>query len=177
MSCNLNVATINSSSYIGNSLAVINSNFTNLLSAVCAPGQLYDRSQFLSQELNTLNSRTVSLSAALLPAATKAWVLFSGSKDEANQTSVFFTNRKIYNKNNVFSVYRLDRGQYRITFEVPLETRNYLVLGTSSIAPNNNITPPTYGFVSLIPETRSSEEFDVIITNNVDPDFISIAVF
>lgn len=177
MPCNLNVATINSSSYIGNSLAIINSNFTNLLSSICAPGQLHDRSLVLSQDLDSLNTQAVNLSAALLPAATKAWVLFSGARDEANQTSVFFTNRKIYNKNNVFSVYRLERGQYRITFEIPLASRNYLVLGTSSLTPNTDIVPNTYGFVSLIPETRSSEDFDVIITNNVDPDFVSVAVF
>jgi hypothetical protein len=177
MPCTLNVATINSSSYIGNSLTVINSNFTNLLSAICAPGQLYDRSQFLSNGLDTLNIRAASLSAAILPAATQAWAHFSGNRDENNQTSVFFTNRRIYKKNNVFSVYRLAPGQYRITFETPLQTRNYLVIGSSSLAANTSLVPATYGFVSLMPETRTSEDFDIIVTNNVDPDFVSVAVF
>jgi hypothetical protein len=177
MSCPINVSTIESSSYIGNSLAIINSNFTNLKDAICAPGQLDDKTESISLSVQDLNSRTISLSSSIIPAATQAWVHFSGNKDETNQISVFFTNRKIYNKNNIFSVYRFDRGQYRITFETPLLTRNYVVIGTSSLAPNTNFTPNTYGFVSVLPGTQTQEEFDIIITNNVDPDYISLAIF
>lgn len=177
MSCPINVTTIDSSSYIGNSLAVINSNFTSLKDAICAPGQLNDKTESISLSVQDLNTRTNSLSSSIIPAATQAWVHFSGKKDETNQVSVFFTNRLIYNQNNIFSVYRLDKGQYRITFQTPLPTPNYVVIGTSSLAANTDFVPSTYGFVSVIPDTRSQEEFDIIITNNVDPDFVSIAIF
>jgi hypothetical protein len=177
MSCPINVSTIESSSYIGNSLAIINSNFTNLKDSICGDGQLNDKTESISLSVQNLNTRTNSLSSSIIPAATQAWVHFSGNKDETNQISVFFTNRKIYNKNNIFSVYRLSRGQYRATFETPLPTRNYTVIGTSSLAPNTDFTPSTYGFVSVLPGTQTQEEFDIIITNNVDPDYISLAIF
>ena len=177
MACPINVQTIDSSSYIGNSLAVINSNFIALKDAICAPGQLDETTQSISLSVQNLSTQINALSSAIIPAATQAWVHFSGNRDETNQVSVFFTNRRIYNNNNIFSVYRLDRGQYRITFATPLASRNYTVIGTSSLTPNTSFVPPTYGFVSLIPETRTNEEFDIIITNNVDPDFVSLAIF
>jgi hypothetical protein len=177
MACPLNISVIDGSSYIGNSLSIINSNFINLDTAICGTDGLNNKTINLSLSVQNLNTRTNNLSSAIIPARTQAWVHFSGTRDETNQVSVFFTNRLIYNKSNVFSIYRLERGTYRVTFETPLSTPNYIVIGSNSLAPNNSVVPPSYGFVSLISESRTREEFDIRISNNVDPDFVSLLVY
>jgi hypothetical protein len=63
----------------------------------------------------------------------RAFVNFSGSRDESNNISTANTNRLMYSNGNVSSVLRTGLGLYTVNFSVAMPNANYcVVFGTSS---------------------------------------------
>jgi hypothetical protein len=133
MSCP-NITIIDREQCIGNSLAIINDNFTSLRDGIC---DNIDRITNLESQSDQLNSSVISLSSIVVPGVAKAWVKFDGTRDTTGaSTPLGF--RFIYSKYNIeevddyFAGSTLAQGFYRIDFQNFFENTNYLVLGTSS---------------------------------------------
>ncbi len=169
MSCQV-ITTIERTEYIGNSLSIINSNFNNLNFEICRQQTAIDSINLSAQNLNT---DILSISSVLVPGAAQAYVKFNGTRDETNTVSTFFTNRRIYKEFNVLSVYRLRIGDYRVTFRQPFTNSNYLAIASNS--ETNNPQTNTFGWAT--PYLFANSFVDVRISNQVDPQHVSVLVY
>lgn len=167
MSCPV-ITEIDRSEYIGNSLSVINTNFSNLNSLACDD---FTRINNLSNQVQNLNNNITNISNTLIPGAARAIVKFDGTVDTNNVISDLFTNRKIYNQYNVLSVYKKGQGDYRVRFIQPFSAVDYLVIGSCNEVINGN----NYGWVA--PYFFSEEYVDIRITNSRNPQHVSVVVF
>lgn len=143
MSCPTVTTIIDPDQCIGNSLSIINENFTNLKEGIC---NNIDRIDFLEGEVNSLTNNVNSLSSIVVPGVAKAWVKFDGSRNEQGLfTPLGF--RYTYGKYNVEGVdeyfdenENLVEGFYRIDFvENLFSETDYLILGTSSESKIGNL--------------------------------------
>ena len=131
MACTFTVKTIESTECIGNSLEKINDNFESLKGNAC---QNYNKIESLESSLTALDTQITDLSAITVPGVLKAWIKFDGTRDTSGITSTNLTNRFIYSAFNIGRVQTIDTGDYRIFFNTPFPTSNYVAVGTSSLA-------------------------------------------
>jgi len=171
MSCP-SIITILPSECIGNSLAAINSNFANLLSATCDnTGTIIP----LQQSIQQLNTLLTNISAVTVPGAAKAWVKFDGTRNVSGSIDVPLGSRFIYSSYNINSVIKKSVGDFRIQFANRLPTSNYAAVGTSqqTITTTNN-------FTWLQPYRYTSSFLEIKILSNinegVDPQNVSVVI-
>ena len=131
MACTFTVKTIESTECIGNSLEKINDNFESLKGNAC---QNYNEIEVLDSRIATLDAQITSLSAITVPGVTRAWLKFDGTRDTSGLVSSNTTNRFIYSAYNINRVQVIGAGDYRIFFNTPFPTSNYVAVGTSSLA-------------------------------------------
>lgn len=181
MSCPI-VTPIKNTECIGNSLTVINDNFTVLKDAAC---DNYSTITTLNANILALNTRITSLSGQV-PGIAKAWVKFDGTRDSSGNVSTAATNRFIYSSYNIDYVYKATTtntpttsgGDYRIYFKPNvIATANYAVVGTS----NERRGTTSYGW--LQPYTFTTSFVGVRVHPPIwpgdvtDPTHISVAIF
>ena len=130
MACTFTVKTIESTECIGNSLEKINFNFDSLEENAC---QNYNKIESLESSLTALDTQITDLSAITVPGVLKAWIKFDGTRDTSGITSTNLTNRFIYSAFNIGKVQTISTGDYRIFFNTPFPTSNYVAVGTSSL--------------------------------------------
>ena len=174
-----NIQTIAPTECIGNSLNVINTNFSNLREAICNNFQTLDTA---NTDLENLTSLVYSLSGVVTPGAARAWVKFDSTRDDSGTAASTSTNRYIYSSYNISTVYRSNlplysgKPGYRITFTTPFSLATYAVIATSSeFADGNTYTwcqPMNYtkNFVDLAIHSSPS-------TNLATPTHVSVVVF
>lgn len=132
MACPLTftVQTIDPKECIGNSLEKINTNFRDLKEYACIN---YNRIEEIDGQITTLNTQISDLSAITVPGVLRAWIKFDGTKDTSGIVNPNLTNRFIYSAFNIGRVQTIGVGDYRIFFNTPFPTSNYVAVGTSSL--------------------------------------------
>lgn len=169
MSCPT-ITVIDRSEYIGNSLQTINSNFSNLKDGICD-----NNTEIISlqQDIQNLDTHIDALSSTSVHSIPKAFVKFSGVIDSNNNTSGINPNRYIFHSYNISSVYRKSTGNYRIYFNSPLTSGNYLVLCSNSEKTNSDNE-----FVWSQPYSTTKEYLEIKLQScngvTADADFVSI---
>lgn len=159
---------------IGNSLTRINSNFTDLKNQTCAN---FSRLNEIDSSILTLQTLFNTLSGITVPGTAKAWLKFDGTRDTTGAVTAFLTDRFIYSSYNVGSVFKKKIGDYRIYFQTPFPSRDYIVTGTSSE------TQASGGeYTWLQPYTYTTTYVDVrvhgnSVTDTVDPQHVSIVIY
>lgn len=169
MSCQI-ITPIERTEYIGNSLSIINSNFSNLNFEYCRHQNSIDSINLSAANLAT---NLTTISNVLIPGAARAYVKFDGTRDQNNQTSTFFTNRKLYKQFNVLSAYRKASGDYRVTFQTPFTNSNYIAIASNSEVFN----PSTNSQGWAVPYIYANGFVDIKITNQIDPVHVSLLVY
>jgi hypothetical protein len=174
--CPFTVQNIDKTECIGNSLAKINNNFSELKTDAC---QNFSTIETLQANIQNLDSRIIALSGITVPGVAKAWVKFDGTRDTSNPpiVSTLNTNRFIYSSYNIVTAYRKSAGDYRITFTTPMPNNRYILLGTSS-----QKQASTGLFTWLQPYRYTTTYADVRVTSInaasvVDAEHISIVVY
>jgi hypothetical protein len=179
MAC-FEVRLIDKTECIGNSLTKINKNFEGLqgdpetLGTVCGNDAFIET---LRQGIANLNTVILSLSSQTVPGLAKVWGKFNGTRDTTNLVSTSNTDRFIYSRFNISSVYRKALGDYRITFATPFPNSNYTFIGTSSQKASS-----TGQFTWMQPYTFRTTYVDVRINGSstlaaADPEHCSIVIF
>jgi hypothetical protein len=173
MSC-FNTTHIDKTECIGNSLNKINNNFEGLKEAVCDNDNTIN---IIKSDINNLDTKINALSSIVVPGLTRAWIKFDGTRDASNNISTFKTNRFIYSSFNISSVLRKDIGDYRITFNTPFPTQNYILIGTSSQKQNS-----TGQYTWFQPYTFRTTYVDVRVNGTTpsivaDPEHCSVIIF
>jgi hypothetical protein len=169
MSCPT-ITSIDRSEYIGNSLQTINNNFSNLKDGICD-----NNTEIISlqQDIQNLDTHIEILSSVTSHSVPKAFVKFSGVQDVNNNNTGGNPNRYILHSYNISSVYRKNTGDYRIYFNTPLSTGNYLVLATNSEKLNSNSE-----YVWSQPYSTTKEYLEIKLQSctgvTADPNFVSI---
>jgi hypothetical protein len=102
---------------------------------------------------------------------------FDGTRDTTGAVTEFLTDRFIYSSYNISSVFKKKTGDYRIYFQTPFPTRDYVVTGTSS-----ETLSLGGDYTWLQPYTYTTTFVDVRvhgnnITDTVDPRNVSIVIF
>lgn len=171
MSC-LNILTIEREQCIGNSLSLINDNFTELQNGICANRVEIDA---LESEAADRLAQINAITNIAVPGSAKAWISFKGS----NASEIFPT---IYSSLNIESVERVptstgiyEQGIFALTFIDNLfTTGNYAVVGTSSFALNGSPTwlqiqkhTPTQLTITVVDSTGTK----------INPDRVSLTIF
>ena len=131
MACTFTVKTIKPTECIGNSLDKINFNFESLKEDAC---KNYNRLDTIDDKIEIQDTQITDLSAITVPGVLKAWIKFDGTRDTSGITSTNLTNRFIYSAFNIGKVQTISTGDYRIFFNTPFPTSNYVAVGTSSLA-------------------------------------------
>jgi hypothetical protein len=172
MSCP-NIDTIQRTQCIGNSLNIINNNFSNLRESTCDNDS---RISLLESQNTDLSTRIDELSSVIIPGAAKAWCKFSGIRDSNNVLSNFLTDRFIFKNFNILSVYKKAAGDYRIIFANTFPDNQYAVIGTStqkldSLSKFTWLQP--YNITASFTEVKVQSSTGTTI----DPDFISVAFY
>lgn len=169
MACQIKdkIKTILRTEYIGNSLNVINDNFQTLRDEICNQDTTLNNIALSSA---SFTNQIQSLSSVIIPGAAKAWVKFDGTRDTSNKDSTLATERRIYKKYNVQSVYRKKIGDYRVYFINTFDDNAYMVTGTSSDADITKVS-------QIVPYAFSPEFVDIRISREVDPRHVSIVIF
>lgn len=131
MACTFTVKPIESTECIGNSLEKINDNFESLKNNAC---QNYNTISALLTGISNLDARITTLSAITVPGVLRAWIKFDGTRDANGIVNSNLTNRFVYSAYNINRVQVVGVGDYRIYFNTPFSTSNYIAVGTSSLA-------------------------------------------
>ncbi len=131
MACTFTVKTIEPTECIGNSLEKINDNFASLKNNAC---ENFNNIETLESRITILDTQITDLSAITVPGVLKAWIKFDGTRDTSGVINSNLTNRFIYSAFNIGRVQTVGVGDYRIFFNTPFPTSNYVAVGTSSLA-------------------------------------------
>jgi hypothetical protein len=163
---------IPSTQCIGNSLQTINFNFSALKVAAC---DNYSYIQSLNTSILNLNTQILNLSSITVPGASKAWINFSGTRDNNNNISSLLTPRFIFSAYNINQVLRKGSGDYRITFTNRLPAPNYTAIGTS----RQTIVGGEYSWLQPYNYNSSYLEVKVLTRTGTpaNPENISIVIF
>lgn len=168
MSCP-SIINIQPTECIGNSLAALNSNFSNLLTATCDNSSTITPMQ---QQIQLLDTLLTQLSAITVPGTAKAWARF-----DCTEPNLPVGPRVIRSEFNVEEVIRTLNGNYIIQFKNEIPTPNYALIGTSQLT----LTTPTNNATWLQPLTYRRTFAEVRITSGsgevVHPRNVSIVVF
>jgi hypothetical protein len=162
---------------IGNSLSIINNNFSNLRESICLPDTgIDDQVISLTNSRNTFQTLYTNLTGPAVRGAAKAWVKFDGLRginDLANGPYTLTGPRFIYSRYNVDFVNMTTEngvqlpGHYTIILSSNIfSSSNYTVIGTSSEATIDNkytwFQPITYTQSYL---TAKVQTHDGLMTN------------
>ena len=131
MACTFTFTEIDPKECIGNSLEKINNNFESLKDDAC---QNYNTISTLLTGISNLDVRIADLSAITVPGVLRAWIKFDGTRDTSGIVNSNLTSRFIYSAFNIDRVQTIGVGDYRIYFNTPFPTSNYIAVGTSSLA-------------------------------------------
>lgn len=140
------VITIPREQCLGNSLSIINTNFSNIKDSICLPSTgLDDQVIGLTNSRNTFQTLYTNLSGPATRGAAKAWVKFDGVRGRNDPSTGPYT---VTGPRFIYSSYNIDfvtmttlsggnqvPGHYTISIASNVfRNRNYVVVGTSSEA-------------------------------------------